>query len=645
MNISLSECPAATSVITKDFLKTMPRSVGVDEALKCVPGVRIDNQANGERVHMSIRGQGILVEKGIQGIKVLVDGFPLNDPTGFVSDLFDVQWDNVDRIEVLRGPSAALYGGGSNAGVVNITTQSNDKNSFGGILSAGVGSNGFWKSGVSVGGKSENLSYDISYSRNYGDGYRIHSAFNSQNVYAKLQWKANEKLNFTSIAGFTDYYNDNPEGINKEKMDQDPKTPNDDAIPKNEYQRTQRVYAGLRGDYKIDDKQSFNAMFFIRSWSYKEPGSKFIFHDKYINPTGSVQYSLNSKFGNIKNLVNAGVDLSWQFVDSYKVWNLGLANEDSVLQSNQSVTQYGIGGYLLDRIQFGDKFALTFSLRYDYNKNELTDLKNDGIDLSDSREFNRVTGRIGASYALTNDLSIYGNFGQGFLPPTSDQIMSNPSNPGGMNKNLTPQTSNGGEIGVRDIFNDNLYCDISAFYLTTENDYDRYRVVPARPLETFYRNVGDSRRFGVEASIGYRPIHDLNLQLAYTYSNFKYTSPDSIKDNWLPNSPEHMLYCDAAYTCFKGFTVGMSVEYQSEWNIFTYYNNLRQDGFTQLHARINYTFDFAGMTFDAGVSVKNLTDQKWVAFTEPDTNDDMTPANPYQPGPTREFFGTLRIHF
>ena len=94
MDIPLKENPAATTVVQGEALATLPKTIGAEEALKLVPGVKVDNQADGERVHMSIRGQGILTERGIRGIKVLLDGLPLNDPTGFAPDLFDVDWDD-----------------------------------------------------------------------------------------------------------------------------------------------------------------------------------------------------------------------------------------------------------------------------------------------------------------------------------------------------------------------------------------------------------------------------------------------------------------------------------------------------------------------------------------------------------------------
>jgi iron complex outermembrane recepter protein len=82
MNAPLSEIPFATSIVGPDILTQIPRTVSIDEALKLVPGIKVDNQSNAERVHISIRGQGILTERGIRGINVLFDGLPLNDPSG-----------------------------------------------------------------------------------------------------------------------------------------------------------------------------------------------------------------------------------------------------------------------------------------------------------------------------------------------------------------------------------------------------------------------------------------------------------------------------------------------------------------------------------------------------------------------------------
>jgi outer membrane receptor protein involved in Fe transport len=151
-SVPLLENPAATTVVGPRDLEAMPRTVAVDEALRMVPGVKVDNQADGERGHMSIRGQGILSERGLRGIKVLQDGLPLNDPTGFAPDLYDVDWSDVERIEVLRGPGASLYGGGATAGVLNIVTAPAGEGPA--LVAEGhAGSSGFWKTAARSSGR------------------------------------------------------------------------------------------------------------------------------------------------------------------------------------------------------------------------------------------------------------------------------------------------------------------------------------------------------------------------------------------------------------------------------------------------------------------------------------------------------------
>jgi outer membrane receptor protein involved in Fe transport len=146
MEIPLRENPGATSVVGDETLeKTATKTIAADEALKLVPGVKVDNQADGERVHLSIRGQGLLTEHGVRGIKILLDGLPLNDPTGFAPDLFDVDWATVQRVEVFRGPTSALWGGGGAGGVVSIVTRDGEKDQDPVDASGSVGTDAIWK--------------------------------------------------------------------------------------------------------------------------------------------------------------------------------------------------------------------------------------------------------------------------------------------------------------------------------------------------------------------------------------------------------------------------------------------------------------------------------------------------------------------
>jgi iron complex outermembrane receptor protein len=175
--------------------------------------------------------------------------------------------------------------------------------------------------------------------------------------------------------------------------------------------------------------------------------------------------------------------------------------------------------------------------------------------------------------------------------------------------------------------------------MNTDGDFDRYRVT-SRPLETFYRNAGSTRRYGVEASAAWAPVAEALVQVAYTWSNFKYTNSQSAYGNvyghWLPNSPDHQLSADAQYTVAGALTVGVSTEMLSKWYVDAG-NSTTVDGYALLNARLAYRLRLAGSTAQAMLAVRNIFGTKYVAFTEPDPD-----GNSYQPAAVREiFFGIV----
>ncbi len=638
INIPFNENPSATSIADAKTLQTMPRTISADEAFYLIPGVRIENQADGERLHLSIRGQGILSEHGIRGIKILLDGIPLNDPTGFAPDLYDIDWETVSKVEVLRGPSAAMYGGGSSGGIINITTKSGANIPLTAEAFSSFGSNGFWKAFLQTSGVSGRINYRLSYSRTMGDGYRIHSAFQGQNFSSKVNFNLSDKIHLTQLLSYTYYNNENPEGLNLAQLIKDPRTPNDDAVPMNEFQQTSRFMGGFAGDLKLNENQSLKFNGYLRTTNFKEPGSKFIWHRKFFTPGGTVQYQIKTGNADLKNFISLGSDFQWQKIDENTVNNLNAAHGGSILLSNETIDQSGVGAFILDRIEIRNQWSVMLNIRYDKITNELSDLLIDSLDLSGSKNFDKVTGRAGVTFSPKNNLNIYAGWGQGFLPPATEELASNPVNPGGFNLSLKPSTSQGFDIGVRGTPLKEFYFDINAFYMTTKNDFDRYRILPYRPLETFYRNAGSSRRFGLETYFEIKPVFPVTFRLAYTYQNFKYTTPESINGNWLPNCPQHQLYADFEYKFLNSFTVGAGIQYESKWAIYTDKPDIFQNGFTLVNTRIIYIWKIAGTSGNISLFVKNLFDKKWVAFTEPDPD-----GNSYQPGPTREIFGAVRI--
>ena len=672
--VLLKNNPGSVSIVTPAELSSMPKTIGIDEALRLTPGVRIDNQHDGERVHVSIRGQGILTERGIRGIGVLLDGIPVNDPSGFAPDLYDVDWATVDKIEVMRGPAASLYGGGGAAGVINISTMDGGTKPIGGEVNQTIGSNGFTKELVQLGGTSGVTNYRMSYSRTDGAGYRDHQAFWANNLYEKVNFHPSEKLKITQIISHTDYFQQNPEGLNLEQLD-NPRQANPDARPFNEYQKTNRTTIGLHGMYSFNDIHDIELTTFLRTWQYKETSNKAAEYRDITFPGISAQYNIHFGTGSLNNVISLGTDIKWQHTKMYKlqsaadplrVESLDETNiETDVLLANQIISQSSTGAFALYELNVGD-FNLIGSLRYDAMNNKLTDKMMSADTAMTAKNFNKTSARLGVNYSFSPSFTLYVNWSQGFMPPSTEELASNPVGYNGFNTHLVPSTSNSTEIGIRGDIAGVFFYDITGFVMNTKNDFFRFKQSGRGNQEVFYGNAGNSRRYGLEVFLSYDILPDLRLQTAYTFADYTYTSSQidpvytdpvyvlttpPAAGQWLPNSPRNQLYAELDYSLTKRLTLSISSEYQSKWAIYTdskaysgeldpaIYQNW-QDGFNLFHARMAYSWKIKDVRGECSIYVRNLAGTRYIAFTEPDPD-----GNSYQPGPVREIFGNIRINF
>ena len=633
-SIPLRECPAATSVVGKEQLARMPRGVSVSEALVSVPGVRIDNPADGERVHLSIRGQGILAERGIRGTRTILDGLPLNDPSGVAPDLYDVDWATVGSVEVLRGPAGAWYGGAGAGGAVDIRTADGADRLLAPRVSVTGGTYGFHKELAEVGGTGQDMNYRVSLSQAAGDGYREHNAFHSDHVYGKFRWTPNPRLDVQPVFAWSDEYEQNAEGLNAQQVQEDPRQANPDAIPYDEYYHTARFSSGVVSRITTAPDQTLRLAAYFRATQYEEPRPRELQRRGYQTPGVSAQYDWDLGTGRVTNHVSVGTDLAWQFINELRFDNPGAATQDSLL-ANANIFQLGVGVFGIDRIELTRAWTLMLSGRFDDIDHELHDHPFKGNpDLSGSKHFHRTTGRVGLAWSPTPRLGVYGNWGQGFLPPTTEELVNNPVTYGGFNQDLVPATSAGGELGVRGLLATGLSYELSGFVLDTRDDFDRYRI-SSRPGLTFYRNSGDSRRYGLETRLGWNPVRRLTANVAYTWSHFRYTAPDTLDGHELPNSPAHMMSLDVAYELAPRLTVGIETTMQSDWQVDPE-NSATVAGFALWGARLAYRWRLAGWEGDVTVAGRNVFGASYMAFTEPDPD-----GNSYQPGPRQAVYAGI----
>jgi iron complex outermembrane receptor protein len=672
----LNEIPASISVLTSDQLTTFSKTNDADEALRLVPGVRIDNGASdGSRVHVYIRGQGVLTESGFRGIGVMIDGIPVNDPGGFAPDLYDVDWATVSNVEVVKGLAASLYGAGSTGGVLNILTADGGPKPVNATFSATGGSYNFFKVLGQVDGTQGNLNYRVSYSHDQSTGYRTHQSYYGDIFSEKATWTASPKIKITQLLSYTDYFNQNSEGINLGRYDTVGHTAaNTDAVPYNEFHKTKRLTGALIGKFDISKNQDLLVKAFMRLNDYRETSNNGDDHKPFVNSGLSAQYNLHFGNDNLRNHMSLGVDYESKMMTEteYGVFSEATINtkphpgahdyfsEDAFDSTNvlinQVIKQRSVGVFFIDKLDIVKKLYATLNVRYDYVYNQLVNNipVPDSLVQSGNRSFQNTSARFGLAYNVAKYLNLYASYGTGFLVPTEDELYNNPVAWGGFNEQIKPSTFMGGELGVRGDVGRRLYYDVDGYYVNTKNDFYRYSVVGRGNNTAFFGNMGASTRYGLEASVSYIPVDFLKFNVAYTYSHAQYTSPDSVSGHWIPQCPQHVLYAEGAVKFLRHFTVGLNVEYQSKWCIQvddSIYNQFTENGikrsswvngFTTVGADLSYKFNLGSVKSELSLFAKNLFDEQYFGFTEPNNGSDY---NSFQPAPGRQFFVSLKLRF
>jgi len=134
------DAPAAVQSIDRETIEAAGPQVNLSESLNRVPGLTILSRQNyAQDLQVSIRGFGARSAFGIRGVRLLVDGIPATTPDG-QGQGSSISLTSTDRIEVLRGPLAQLYGNAAGGVIQAVTREAPDNPEFG--AAAYVGSFG-----------------------------------------------------------------------------------------------------------------------------------------------------------------------------------------------------------------------------------------------------------------------------------------------------------------------------------------------------------------------------------------------------------------------------------------------------------------------------------------------------------------------
>jgi iron complex outermembrane receptor protein len=196
---SVWNTPAAIYVITQEDIQRSG-ATNIPEALRLAPGVEVA-RINGDTWAIGIRGFGTRLSRSVL---VLIDGRSVYSPllTGVYWEVQDTLMEDIDRIEVIRGPGGTIWGPNAVNGVINIITKSS-KDTQGGLVAGGGGNvqRGFGEAryGASAG---KDFTYRV-YGKGFGwepqyhpDGHN-YDAWQAGQAGFRMDWRRNTRDSFT----------------------------------------------------------------------------------------------------------------------------------------------------------------------------------------------------------------------------------------------------------------------------------------------------------------------------------------------------------------------------------------------------------------------------------------------------------------
>ncbi|MEG1339069.1 TonB-dependent receptor, partial [Cetobacterium sp.] len=201
-----------TVITAKDIEEKNYQSV--TEALKDVPSINVIGDPTNPIIDM--RGQG---SKATANVQILIDGVGTNllDTSHAKTPINTVPVENIEKIEVIPGGGAILYGGGTRGGIINIITKSG-AGFNGGSISSEMNTFGGKKGDVSYGTNIGNLGVNLSYSRDDYKGFRDGDESDSNYFEGTLKYKMTEKQDISLKYSRFDEDATSPRGLTKENL-------------------------------------------------------------------------------------------------------------------------------------------------------------------------------------------------------------------------------------------------------------------------------------------------------------------------------------------------------------------------------------------------------------------------------------------
>jgi vitamin B12 transporter len=501
--VPAENAPASVSVVSAPEMEQ--RQVRrVADALRQVPGISV-TQSGAPGQLTSVFTRGLRSEH----TQVLLDGIPINQGLQGAFNFADLTVDNIDRIEIVRGPQSTLYGPRALAGVIQIFTR-RGSGTPAAQLSGEAGSFGTFREAFSSSGSWREFDYSLGVSRLDTENERRNNEYRNTAAIANVGWSPNEQLRLGSLF----MYSDSDLGLPNTVFDPRPR---DNFV-------TERWLVGPRVDFRpVEWWEHQLITAYDEERQVHDPNEDF-----FVGATRALFQRFTLDY---QNNIRPNEWLTFTTGAFYSYVDAGQRRPFISQAFGPQPT------FISDETEQTSAFA------------QVSVTPTAGLNLVAGGRFDHFnqfgdvwTYRLAGSYLVPNTgTRVHASVATGFSPPSSqDKIFGN-------NFDLEPERNRGWDVGAeQQLLNGRVQLGATYFH---------NRLTNVIGFSGFFEmlNLGAARTQGVEAELRVTPVDDLVFTANYTYLEAEKTSAADINQPLgarLPRRPRNEAYVSGTYLWF-----------------------------------------------------------------------------------------------
>ena len=571
------------------------RSIG--QELNNVPGVWLTNISNAAQDYrVSIRGFGSRASFGIRGIRILLDGIPQTTPDG-QSQIDHLPLHLIQQSEVIRSPAGSRHGNAA-GGVLSFFTENTNRNQAN--IRLQHGSFGLYSTDATIHHRlSDNSKIMGSLNYHTFDGYRRHASFENKSAFMKFTHHKNEVSHNVSILHFDSPYAFDPGGLTLEEVNRDRSQGRERNITydSGESVRQSQIAWQYKTPYHggvLETTLHFSPRVFNGKLPFENGGMVKLERDFY---GGMALYRTSAKNRLGQGIV--GLDFQSQRDHRNRYANLtGLKGEQTM---NQIERFSSASGFAIWSVPLG-KSVFELGLRFDSNLVALDDLFATN-EQSYKRQFSRWSPHVSLLFRSSPTLAWFVSLGSGFEVPALSELSANPYG-SGFNPDINPMEFIGIDFGFKKKSPFYRWEGV-VFYTSATNELIRYELEDF-PDQNFYRNLGDSTRYGIEVD-ALIPFKNHMLQGGISLASYQFSENETQKN--LPGVPTTTFNLRWTYS---NDDWKLSIDGRFAGNYFAdNANTVRIDHYGLANFEIQKQFHLKSAAITLGCSIFNMTNTRY----------------------------------